>query len=304
MLRSDTTGDGAGTEEYHETVAVVNATTFHRATKDRFKASQASMTHNGTEIADVNMSVIIFTEESECVIRVLAQWVNESEMIELVLKACARDGLRKDDWIDLLIEVIEFWLRNKLDESVHDRLIDCLIDWLKSVKKQGSNVKNAITTVQSAVENELPWARIPGLKTGSYIVELLACLILYHDDRSLGHFNRDDLYERMNCVQTSTTKHIRTYLLAGKITQEFLRILWTMASINTVTTICTETKNVVTGKSSLEELDITYAKTCHSSSITWSLRSRWSKDCCNSRERATYEGRGKGKENEDRKKKE
>lgn len=214
VLRSDTTEDGTGTEEYLETVAVVNATTFHRATEDRFKDSQASMTHYGKKIADVNMNVIIFTKESESVIRVLAQWVNEGEMNEPVLKACARDGLSEEGWVVLLIGVIEFWLRNKLDESVHDRLIDCLIDWLQSVKNQGSDVKNAITAVRNAVEDNLPWARIPELKTTSHIVELLACLILYYDDRSLGPFDRDAYYEE-NELYPDINDKAYTYLLAG-----------------------------------------------------------------------------------------
>ncbi|KAG9757400.1 hypothetical protein KCU73_g4426, partial [Aureobasidium melanogenum] len=213
VLRVDISGHGFGSEDQMETIAVVNATRFHRATKGRFKSSEASMTHNGTKVMDANMSVIIFTGEPESVIRVLAQWIHADDVDKAFLEACDQDDAEDDHWVYLLVQVIEFWLRNRLDDSVHDRLIDCLIDWLKAEKDEGSSLVTAINIAENAVK-ELPSDQISMLMTGSRIIEILACLNLYHTRVYRGPCG---LYEREdeNALGPHINDEAYAYLLAG-----------------------------------------------------------------------------------------
>ncbi|CAD0097363.1 unnamed protein product [Aureobasidium mustum] len=173
--------------EHFKTVAVVNATRFYRATKDRFRASQASMTHDGTEVMDADMTA--------------------------VLKACDGDDADEDHWIHLLFQVIEFWLRNDLDQSVHDQMVDCSIDGLRAEKNQGSDIAHAITTANKTV-HELPSDRIPMLRIGSNIVDILACLSLYHNRQSLGPWYLHDRFDEEDLGSDIDDEAYR-YLLAG-----------------------------------------------------------------------------------------
>ncbi|KAH0337174.1 hypothetical protein KCU81_g8193, partial [Aureobasidium melanogenum] len=212
VLRVDTTCDGSGSEEYIKTVAVVSAAKFHRATKGRFKTSPASMTHNGTQLMDTKMSIIIFRKELESVIRALAHWVQEDDIDEAVLKACDADDGRKARWVQLLFHVIEFWLRNNLDKSVHDRLIDCFIEWLKEENNQGSDMQDAIENIDRAVQSFL-WAQIPDFKADSRVIPLLACLTLYYDPTALGPCDREERFEE-NSLSPDINDEAYTYLLA------------------------------------------------------------------------------------------
>ncbi|KAG9849393.1 hypothetical protein KCU98_g2106, partial [Aureobasidium melanogenum] len=114
VLRVDTPTRKDGDED-GETIAIVNATKFHKATQGRLKGSEASMTHHGRMIKDASLSVIIFSKDLGSVIRVLAHWISEGCIDAAVLKACVEDGAGEDRWVYLIFQVIEFWLRNDFD---------------------------------------------------------------------------------------------------------------------------------------------------------------------------------------------